>query len=419
MRLLVCVFTYNRPRSLLNLVRSTDAFFPWGDRLVVDDGSHEPAQAKALAAIEQRAGWRVTRKPRASGGAHGGYPENLRWAIGHALHEGYDYIFSLEDDWQFLWQKDDYPAFVERLFRACPDAIQLQPLFARRILDYSADEYLAPVEAYRTNRGFSPVGVLSLARVRAQADFTCFAGAGFERLNSGYWLQRGYRLYRQAHPTVACLAWGRSADDETGRPSSREPWAQDRSEYLLSPLDARQIALLLQRDPSLPPYQEYFELGAAFPGRPVWHRRGRQMGRYYQLCHETVARERATGEGPARLRIAIGWAPSRVAPCASHLSGADAEHPKPCDISRRRSLRRLVSRRLPVRWRRRLGDALPRRAAHVLAYVTLCAQVKAERRRFLRGDWSRPDAGVPGRSVATAPQPAAMAATAQLAAEQG
>ena len=44
----------------------------------------------------------------------------------------------LEDDEQFLWKKEDYPSYIDDVFARAPDAVQLLPLFFRRIRSYGS-----------------------------------------------------------------------------------------------------------------------------------------------------------------------------------------------------------------------------------------------------------------------------------------
>jgi hypothetical protein len=251
----------------------------------------------------------------------------MAYALEYALAHNYDYCFFFEDDSQFLWFKEDYPDYVENLFYQCTDAIQIQPLFLRRIVWYPSQmEYLQSAHAYRTSRGFTTTGIWNLERVGKHADykFICHYLGSNLRYNSAYWLERGYRVYYQGDPTVAIIPWVYSqlSGPEYKSNSSRKCVGEKSSDYVLKPLDEKHIRLLKLRDPRIPPFQEYLEINAEFPNRPIWHQKGKNLIRYYYLCHDVVSRERRTRQSPGRVRVLSDWQPTTIAPEISHVNEA-------------------------------------------------------------------------------------------------
>src|SRR5215470_12927589 len=138
-RHLICLFSYNRMPYLMNAVNSIDQFVPFGDRVVFDDGSNVEYAKSTLADIANRLRWRVVVNDRSAyrGRAFGGFYRNMARALKFALDERYDICWFLEDDQQFVWHKPDQAEYIEHVFREAQDAIQLVPLFFRRILNYS------------------------------------------------------------------------------------------------------------------------------------------------------------------------------------------------------------------------------------------------------------------------------------------
>jgi len=195
-------------------VRSIDAFFPWGDRLVVDDGSSVSQAFGVLQEIGRRPNWRCQIMDRDPRQTFPGFYRNMGVALNYALEQGYDYCFFLEDDLQFVWKKDDYTSYIENVFDICPDAIQIRPRFIWRYLTHFTNiEYIAPARAYRTERGFETTAIWNLDTVRRHPDyhFICdwkgnpFASRSYLGANSAYWMRRGYRLYLQLDPAVASV----------------------------------------------------------------------------------------------------------------------------------------------------------------------------------------------------------------------
>ncbi len=319
-RWLICLFSYNRVGLLRNAVTSIDRFFPHGDRIIIDDGSNQPGMAEYLAEIAKKPNWKVEVRDRVPGRDYGGYYQNMRFGLELSVAQGYDYCFFFEDDEQLVWNKTDYLDYVDNLFAVCPDAIQIQPLLLRRIINYADTiEYIRPAHAYRTNRGFSTTAIWNLAAVRKHPDFRFFCANGNDLpLNSAYWLRAGYRLYFQGDPTVAVMPWVDSRSVWNGFDKSGAPVAED--SLVLQPLSSGEVDYLRKRDPSVPPFQEYFRLSPENVERPLWHQKGQNLTRYRFLCRNVIERERAAGHSPVPIRILDQWKPSEIPPLQSHLT---------------------------------------------------------------------------------------------------
>lgn len=329
--LLLCLFAYNRPAFLMNAVESIDRHFHWGDRLVIDDGSANPEAQKVLALIARRPGWKVEVRERSAERPYGSYYSNMRFGLERALSAGYDYCFFFEDDEQFVWTKPDYPEYVERFFARAPDAVQLMPLMFRRIIPYAKSletggrnlEYIAEAGAYRSDRGFSTTAIWNLEVVRRYPDYRFYCTRGDDlNTNSGYWMDKGYRVYLQVDPTVAVLPWVNSmsagaATSDRNRPATNAnvSWT---GTPLLRGLNQDEILYISERDPSRLAFQEYFSLSPANCTRPIWHQNDFQMERYYFLCRYVLESEAESGGSPPRIPVLPRWEPTRIAPSISH-----------------------------------------------------------------------------------------------------
>lgn len=389
--LLFCIFTYNRPEFLANAVKSIDRCFPWGDRLIIDDGSTDPRVRPLLESLGPV--WQHVIRERVPGAAYGSYYRNMRFALEKALAVGYKYCFFFEDDEQFVWKKDDYPQYIDDFFAAAADAIQLQPLMFRRIHPYAQSlesgraglEYVAPARAYRSERGFTTTGIWNLDRVRENPDYRFIHTRGDDlNSNSGYWLSKGYRLYMQFEPTVCVLPWVASRSGISGSRQVAESRLAGNADNkpMLRYLTAAEIDYLRNRSPERLAYQEYFDLAPENAHKPIWHQKGGQMERYYHLCRRVMETERAAGGSPPRLPIISQWSPTTIPASTSHINayrteatvGSEAAPESHTISGRLRTLFRLV---IPGRIR-----ALRPRTSLLdyLGYVRLTRQLRREQR---------------------------------------
>jgi hypothetical protein len=316
---LLCLFTYNRFVLLQNAVRSIDRFFAPGDRLIIDDGSSDPRVRRLLVDVASRSHWKVKVMDRKAAHNYGGFYRNMNYALGYAVENGYDYCLFFEDDQQLVWKKEDYTEYVENVFATCPDAIQIQPLFARRILDYSqTTEFIRPAMAYRTDRGFNTTAIWNLALVRQHPDYHLLCDRGDDLpSNSAYWLMKHCRVYIQYDPTIAIVPWV-SSQSVFYRQSS-ETGLAEAAELLLNPLTQEEVHFLGTRNPQVAAYQEYFNLSPNNVARPIWHQQGQNLNRFYYLCRRIVELEDSSGQSPRRIPILDQWQPTAIPPVQSHL----------------------------------------------------------------------------------------------------
>lgn len=329
MNINTCIFSFNRGRFLKALAESLDKNFPWGQRTVYDDQSDDPATLAVLDELRTRPNWAVvvstaSKKNR----LFGNFYKNIGQSIQDSADAGYDYCFLIEDDSEVVWHKKDMPEYLERVFSTCPDAIQINPMLFRRTSGYARSrttgargmEYIEEAKAYRFERAWNTTAIMNLEIVRNMSDYRFFEGDGDGLpYNSGFWLDRGYRLYLMYDPIVGCLPWvtTKSGDRLIGKTLNGLS-DNDETSHQLDWLSDAEIEFLTTRDPGIPPYQEYFNLSIENTRRPFWGRYGQQMDRYYFLCKRTIEIE-GKEETPLRIPSLKHWAPTEIAPLASHL----------------------------------------------------------------------------------------------------
>jgi glycosyltransferase involved in cell wall biosynthesis len=172
--LLICVFSYNRVRELDVCLRSIRDMCPGLDVVVVDDGSdlrgtlevierHRPTLKDVILYPQKR------RK-----GPRGQLHRNIAAMDHYATERGYNYLFLVQDDMQFVRPLDErVRGEYERIFTSEPDAIQVDTRFLRHTGEIVV---LPSTGAYRyadhDDRGsYSDVGITYLPRLHERGWF--------------------------------------------------------------------------------------------------------------------------------------------------------------------------------------------------------------------------------------------------------
>jgi hypothetical protein len=111
-------------------VESWYEYFRLGDLLVIDDDSDEPETLKYLDVLE-KSGTSVYRvkQPSLVAYKNGGLHENMDFAISHAASKGYDYVFFIQDDNQFVWHDPEIVEKVHDYFTRFPKLCMVQNVF--------------------------------------------------------------------------------------------------------------------------------------------------------------------------------------------------------------------------------------------------------------------------------------------------
>jgi len=296
-RLLKCIFSYERYALLLNLMRSMDEFFPWGDVLVIDDHSSDGRIGDCLkrrSLADPTFTFHIADKPSRSSRL-GGLYANMEFARQYALGRNYDLIFFLQDDIQFVWRDEQFFMKVEQLLNACGDAAFQNPLFCKRVRYIGEFEYIQSGNAYRTCRGFTAVSIAPVSLFRDNPDFTFF---DTEQANSLFWLKRQKRAYFAADPVV-CFIPLTYASDGTPGVAADSPGP---GRYYIKPLDEGMVNRLTTRDRSILPFSEDYIEPIGTCRFPHWWS-AKFEARYYALCGRTFLQEVLAWSFPVRVKL--------------------------------------------------------------------------------------------------------------------
>jgi len=331
MKILTCIFSYNRPALLANCTRSVENYFPWGDRLILDDGSDSPLVDLVLDHWRQRPNWRVVKferdETRTKNKRLGGFYINMGYALSYARNHGYDYCFFLEEDSQFVWRDNGFPNRMSAFFERCDDAIQMSPLFLERFINFSLMEFIQELGAYRTPRGFNTTGIWHLDRVRAIRGFRFVDGTAptdpesnsYLPMNSRQCLEAGYRFYWLQQPIIMRNMWvNYAAERETERVAARVMRLLSGKERLIEPLTAQEIEILKRCPGRCFAIQEFFSRSLGPFGTPAWpYASGwpAYISRYDALWRQ----EKRSGGGPTNVTVHTTLNDSTVAPAQRDL----------------------------------------------------------------------------------------------------
>lgn len=269
MRLLNCVFTYNRPQYLRNAIDSLAEYFTWGDTIVFDDGSDDADQQRYLSQAEQ-GGISVIRRERQADDVKrslGGLYAAMNRALEVATERGYDYAQFFQDDMQFMWRDPEQLEKVHGIFDAFPDAAQVSLDFFKALSpDIPRElELVASPPCYRHRRfGIFDTGILHLGRLR-QAHFRF---GGWEKETGEAFYRKGYRVYYVHSPVLTRIPWEMTVKRGQRRGRLRLP----RERYYMKPLNGEQVRRLTSRPLEEVAYYEDY----CFPWgwgclTPYWH----------------------------------------------------------------------------------------------------------------------------------------------------
>ena len=251
LRLLNCIFSYNRYNYLKNTVESLNEFFPFGKTCIFDDGSDDTKVLKYLNDVSLKGIDVFKNNKNVKNQVHGGLHYNMTKALELANDFGYDYIFFLQDDVQFMWYDKNFLDKVEYIFKSCNDALAYIPLFFKRINYVDLCEYDDTVGHYRGGKhGFSDIGVASV-NILNKIKFKFHSS---ESDTSRYWFDLGYRVYFSFSPVLAFVPWLATFRYNELQNKVTPPLKR----YYLKPLSKLQIESLMNHHPDDLPFHEDF-----------------------------------------------------------------------------------------------------------------------------------------------------------------
>ena len=104
--IVICIFSYNRPLPLKNLLHSIQKFYPEIPVAIFDDGSTDPTMISLLEGYVQQ-NMRVNYRNHEPGASkHGGLYAAMNRALQYALEQKFRYAYFVQDYMQFLWRDD-------------------------------------------------------------------------------------------------------------------------------------------------------------------------------------------------------------------------------------------------------------------------------------------------------------------------
>ncbi|GEO83888.1 MULTISPECIES: glycosyltransferase [Alphaproteobacteria] len=166
---LLCIFSYNMGTALERCIQSTFKMCPGFDVAVIDDQSEDPVTRAIIEKYRPRLKLCVASTEDKEGRRHGNLYRNIQRMCGYAQDEGYEFIFLIQDDMQFVRPFDEpMQKQYGQLFASDDKVLQVDPRFLRKGYPY---EILEKVRAYRfpdgdNRRSYADVGILRLSTLK-------------------------------------------------------------------------------------------------------------------------------------------------------------------------------------------------------------------------------------------------------------
>lgn len=243
---LMCVFSFNMGQTLANCIASMERFCPQLDAILIDDASTDPDTLEIIDAHRSRFAHVHTNKSDKTGKKHGNLYENIQYAVDFAINNGYEYLFLIQDDMQFVRHYDsDVRAQYAELF-SDQSTLQVDPRFLRR---GTGIEIVPEKRAYRNSptMSYADVGLLHLNRLH-QTGWRFVDG---ERLNRDGLAAMGLRRLYPFTPILTHVPFPRTY--RRGRLRSSN-WILRRGSYGFHDMTDTEIARMDSRPLEHPPF---------------------------------------------------------------------------------------------------------------------------------------------------------------------
>lgn len=169
---LICIFSYNMGASLERCIQSTQKMCEGFDLAIIDDQSEDPETQSVLERHKGAFRFYFLSQGKKEGKKHGNLYENIQAMCDLAIREGYEYIFLVQDDMQFVRPMNEgICQQYTSLFEASENVLQVDPRFLRRSEQY---EILDKLKAYQfaegdLRRSYADVGILRLSILKSLA----------------------------------------------------------------------------------------------------------------------------------------------------------------------------------------------------------------------------------------------------------
>lgn len=202
----ICVFSYNRGQLLVNLVGSARTFYPEFDIVIFDDSSNDAATRDILHLLQDKGVIIIGSNKRTDDSKHGGLYAQMNMALNHAINQGYDYAYFVQDDMQFLWRDDTLEKHTKTVFQK-QECVMCNYNFLQKILKDGIDQRLPAIDAHVfsfAGNGVADTGVIDIKKAS-------LIGLHFpeqsEHGNGKYWYNKGYRMYWLPSAHLAWVPW--------------------------------------------------------------------------------------------------------------------------------------------------------------------------------------------------------------------
>lgn len=196
MSVLLAVQSYNRGGLLHNLLRSAKEFLPGSDILIVDDSSDDPLTRQVI----DRSGAELLINTNTSDNKHGGLYHCMNASLQYAMDHGYDHLYIVQDDMQFVRPVTGLEAILKSTFDLDENLLQLNFNFLWKItspgMEGKFDEAGPQGWWMKNNFGVADSGVIALDRAKR---FGLEFGAGERESGLKYW-NKGARLWLSSKP---------------------------------------------------------------------------------------------------------------------------------------------------------------------------------------------------------------------------
>lgn len=167
---LMCLFSYNMTTELRVLLMSVETFCPEFDMIVIDDASVEQETKQILTEYRHLFLDQLLLDAVEKTNSRGRLAENIQLAYEIALEKGYEYLFLVQDDMQFVRPlSEDVLKEYSAYFEADHRVVEVDPRFLRRM---GAIEIHPDLGAYAFSwsddrSSYADVGILSVKRLDA------------------------------------------------------------------------------------------------------------------------------------------------------------------------------------------------------------------------------------------------------------
>ncbi len=204
---LICIFSYNRPALLRNILNSISEFYPDMHIAIFDDGSNDKNVIEMLDEMKKSNVYVYVNSRLNTSCKHGGLYKMMNLALAYAVSNSYQYAYYVQEDMQFLWRDDELNNRVEKVF-AREECIMCLFNFLQKIVKHRTKAMLTKINN-DCLYSFEPYAVFDTGVIDLQKAEKINLNFPFENEteNGILWYNKGYRLYWVPFPHLAWTPW--------------------------------------------------------------------------------------------------------------------------------------------------------------------------------------------------------------------